>query len=38
MMNASFSLPSVVSPNRESFSRLPIRITFEIPYFTVSGF
>jgi len=38
MMNASFRLPTVVSPNREKFSRTPITLTFEIPYFTVSGF
>jgi AP-1 complex subunit mu len=38
MMNASFHLPSVVSPDREAFSKRPINITFEIPYYTVSGF
>nr|ABB13588.1 Apm1Ap [Tetrahymena thermophila] len=38
MMTATFHLPTVVSPNREKFQRMPISINFEIPYYTVSGF
>ncbi|CAD8105829.1 unnamed protein product [Paramecium sonneborni] len=38
MMNAVFHLPTIVSPNRDKFQKMPINITFEIPYFTVSGF
>ena len=36
-MTASFSLPSVPSPDRDNFAKIPISLTFEIPYFTVSG-
>ena len=31
-------IESVISPNREKFQKMPINVTFEIPYFTVSGF
>ena len=34
---AQFSLPSVVSEDREKFRKTPIQVKFEIPYFTVSG-
>jgi len=37
MLRASFSLPSVESEDRNRFQKIPIRVTFEIPYFTVSG-
>lgn len=37
-MTATYHLPSVVSPSREKFLKLPISINFEIPYYTVSGF
>ena len=36
-MTASFSLPSVKSPERDNFVKLPIQIEFEIPYYTISG-
>ncbi len=36
-MSASFSLPSVKSPERDNFVKLPIQIEFEIPYYTLSG-
>ncbi|KAK2195721.1 bifunctional Longin-like domain superfamily/Mu homology domain/Clathrin adaptor [Babesia duncani] len=36
-MHASFALPSVSDDTRESFSKNPIKVKFEIPYFTVSG-
>ena len=38
MAKASFKLPSVISSKRENFKKQPIKINFEIPYFTVSGF
>ena len=36
-MTANFSLPSVKSPERDNFVKLPIQIEFEIPYYTISG-
>ena len=36
-MSASFSLPSVTSPERDNFLKVPIQIEFEIPYYTISG-
>jgi AP-1 complex subunit mu len=36
-MKAKFALPSVKSSERDNFSKTPISINFEIPYFTVSG-
>jgi len=36
-MSASFSLPTVVSPERDKYLKTPIQVEFEIPYFTVSG-
>ncbi len=36
-MNASFSLPTVASFEREKFMKTPVQVEFEIPYFTVSG-
>mmetsp|Transcript_26607 Transcript_26607/g.30787 ORF Transcript_26607/g.30787 Transcript_26607/m.30787 type:complete len:431 (-) Transcript_26607:38-1330(-) len=37
VMRGNFSLPTVVSPDRDNFSKIPITVAFEIPYFTVSG-
>lgn len=37
IMEAYFSLPSIKSPERDNFLKVPIRIEFEIPYYTVSG-
>nr|PVC51930.1 clathrin-adaptor chain [Theileria orientalis] len=36
-MFASFGLPSVSDEAREMFSKNPVKIKFEIPYYTVSG-
>mmetsp|Transcript_24235 Transcript_24235/g.43093 ORF Transcript_24235/g.43093 Transcript_24235/m.43093 type:complete len:433 (-) Transcript_24235:3090-4388(-) len=36
-LRAVFSLPSVVAEDRDKFLKIPIRVKFEIPYFTVSG-
>lgn len=36
-MSATFSLPTVMSSEREKYLKTPIQIEFEIPYFTVSG-
>lgn len=36
-MEGSFNLPSIASPDRNNFSKIPISLNFEIPYFTVSG-
>lgn len=36
-MRASFGFPSVEVEERQKYSRVPIQIKFEIPYFTVSG-
>lgn len=36
-MSATFSLPSVKSPERDNFIKIPIQIEFEIPYYTISG-
>lgn len=32
-----YKLPSLVSPNRENYKNEPIKIDFQIPYFTLSG-
>eukprot|EP01016_Furgasonia_blochmanni_P013702 TRINITY_DN1701_c0_g1_i6.p1 TRINITY_DN1701_c0_g1~~TRINITY_DN1701_c0_g1_i6.p1 ORF type:complete len:440 (+),score=89.87 TRINITY_DN1701_c0_g1_i6:68-1387(+) len=37
LMKASFALPSISSPDRENYTKVPININFEIPYLTVSG-
>lgn len=39
IMTANFGLPSVMdnSRPRDSFMKFPVSVTFEIPYFTVSG-
>jgi len=37
IMTANFGLPSVSADNRESYTKRPISVKFEIPYFTVSG-
>eukprot|EP01017_Pseudomicrothorax_dubius_P036380 TRINITY_DN5201_c0_g1_i10.p2 TRINITY_DN5201_c0_g1~~TRINITY_DN5201_c0_g1_i10.p2 ORF type:complete len:433 (-),score=133.73 TRINITY_DN5201_c0_g1_i10:1826-3124(-) len=37
LMKATFSLPTVVSPDRDNFKKAPISLQFEIPYLTVSG-
>lgn len=34
-MRAHFNLPSIQAPENEA--KVPIRVKFEIPYFTVSG-
>jgi len=36
-MRAHFGLPSVAADDRDRFTKVPISVTFEIPYFTVSG-
>ncbi|EAN33950.2 AP-1 complex subunit mu-1 [Theileria parva strain Muguga] len=36
-MFASFGLPSVSDESRNTFSKNPVKIKFEIPYYTVSG-
>lgn len=37
VMTAVFGLPSVSHEARDSFTKVPINVKFEIPYFTVSG-
>ena len=37
VMSASFNLPTIKSPERDNFLKVPIKIEFEIPYYTVSG-
>jgi len=37
VMKATFALPSILSPDRDNFQKIPLNIVFEIPYFTVSG-
>mmetsp|Transcript_53242 Transcript_53242/g.134080 ORF Transcript_53242/g.134080 Transcript_53242/m.134080 type:complete len:429 (-) Transcript_53242:655-1941(-) len=37
IMKANFGLPSISADNRESYTKRPITVKFEIPYFTVSG-
>ena len=37
LMRAQFGFPSVESDERQKYSRVPIQVKFEIPYFTVSG-
>jgi AP-1 complex subunit mu len=37
MLRAKFSLPSVAPEEDTPEKRPPIRVKFEIPYFTVSG-
>eukprot|EP00392_Amoebophrya_sp_AT5.2_P017893 g18315.t1 len=37
IMTANFGLPSIGSETREEYSKKPINVKFEIPYFTVSG-
>ncbi|KAK1443411.1 clathrin adaptor [Babesia gibsoni] len=37
VLYASFGLPSVSDDDRESFAKNPVKVKFEIPYFTVSG-
>lgn len=37
LMSAVLTLPTVKSPDRENFAKVPIEINYEIPYFTVSG-
>jgi AP-1 complex subunit mu len=36
-MRASFGFPSIQDEAREKYSKVPIQVKFEIPYFTVSG-
>lgn len=37
MLRAEFRLPSIVSEEPAPERKAPIRVKFEIPYFTVSG-
>lgn len=37
MLRAEFSLPSVVSEDAAPGRKAPIRVKFDIPYYTVSG-
>lgn len=37
MLRAEFSLPSITSEDAGPERKAPIRVKFEIPYFTVSG-
>lgn len=37
MLRAEFRLPSVVSEDAAPDRKAPIRVKFEIPYFTISG-
>jgi AP-1 complex subunit mu len=37
MLRAEFSLPSVTAEEAAPERKAPIRVKFEIPYFTVSG-
>lgn len=37
IMRAHFGFPSVAGEDRQKFSKRPISVRFEIPYFTVSG-
>ena len=37
LMRAQFGFHSVESEERQKYSRIPIQVKFEIPYFTVSG-
>lgn len=37
MLRAEFRLPSITSEEATPERKAPIRVTFEIPYFTVSG-
>merc|ERR1712194_833592 len=37
IMTANFGLPTIGCENREEYSKKPINVKFEIPYFTVSG-
>lgn len=36
-MKTRMQLPTIVSPEREQYKNKPTKLTFEIPYFTVSG-
>merc|ERR1712050_283917 len=36
-MKSQMNLPTIVSPNRDNYKKLPTKLTFEVPYFTVSG-
>lgn len=37
MLRAEFSLPSITAEEAAPERKAPIRVKFEIPYFTVSG-
>lgn len=37
MLRAEFSLPSITAEDAAPERKAPIRVKFEIPYFTVSG-
>lgn len=36
-MKTRMSLPTVVSSERNNYKNKPLKLSFEIPYFTVSG-
>lgn len=36
-MKTRMQLPTIISPDRDNYKNKPIKLTFEIPYFTVSG-
>ena len=37
LMRAQFGFPSIAGEDREKYSKIPMNVKFEIPYFTVSG-
>lgn len=36
-MRGTFGFPSIEAEERQKYSRTPVQVKFEIPYFTVSG-
>ena len=36
-MKSQMQQPTIVSPQRDHYKKLPCKVSFEIPYFTVSG-
>ncbi len=38
VLNAEFKLPTMESPKRNNYKKMPTNVKFEIPFFTVSGF
>lgn len=37
LIEFNYKLPSLISPNREDYKNEPLKIDFQIPYFTMSG-